>query len=187
MTRTFFSACAFAALLAVPAAADQVVLTDCSDAGVGATFCHGQTFAALDAGQPEGMSLWLHERGYLSKVLIEELADPQVTQGQIEGRIMALVSAQADHIGRNFEFEDISSYSAGGTPFGTISYSLRDAKGPKAILHSYVAAKGVVLQVISQIALKEADPAPDALRKAHAAALKAVHLAEPSVESEEEA
>lgn len=187
MSRHFFAAALLGAFLGAPALAEEPMLDECSQAGAGALFCQGSHFAQLNYSQVEGISFWLHREGFLSKVLVEEIADSKVDQAGIESRIMSLVSAQADEIGHEFDFEDLASHSLGGAPFGTLSYSLVQKGSPKAILHSYVATKGVVLQVISQIALKTADTDPLALQTAHAEALRAVHLSERAPEGENDA
>jgi hypothetical protein len=186
MILKFFSAVATAALIALPVAAEQAVSKDCKAAGAGAVFCRGDNFKPLNYSQVEGISFWLHREGFLSKVLVEEISD-EVTQARIESRIMKVVSQQAESIGTEFEFEDLASDMLDGAPFGTLSYSLMQKGSPKAVLHSYVATKGVVLQVISQIALKSADTAPAALEVAHAAALRAVRLGDRPEPSETDA
>ncbi|MBD3664239.1 hypothetical protein [Sulfitobacter aestuariivivens] len=148
----------------------------CDVAGPGAAFCQGETFSRLDGGETTGMSFWLHQAGYLSKVVVQEVPEEDAVQSDIESLIIDSVSQQAVALGRGFEFIDLSSATAAGAPFGTLSYNLAHAKGDQAILHSYVAVKGLIVQVISQIAIKEASRDPAALQNAHAEALSALEL-----------
>lgn len=152
----------------------------CGVAGPDAYFCTGEVFRKLDLDQGEGVSFWLHEAGYLSKVLVEETGDTEVTQGQIETRILDIVSRQADTLGRAFAFSDLSATEIHGVPFGTFRYRLRGEKADSVVLHSYVAVKGRVLQVVSQMALRSAASKRVTLEKAHAAALRAVKIEDPS-------
>lgn len=174
----------FAALLALSfgpmgASAEQGS-KPCGVAGPDAYFCFGDTFKKLELNKGAGVSFWMHETGYLSKVLVEETGDKQVTRSQIERRILAMVSEQAEHLGRDFAFSDLSATTLDGVPFGTFSYRLRGAKQEAAILHSYIAVKGRVLQVVSQLALRTAGSGAEALEKAHADALRAVKIEDPS-------
>ena len=162
-----------AVALATPLMAEE---RNCAKAGPQAEFCANGQFARLDEGATPGSSLWMYRGGYLSKVLVESLADAHAKRATIEARIMALVSRQAVEVGRRFEFSDMTSATLGGAPFGTLSYTLAGEDGDSVILHSYVAVEGKVAQVISQVALKRADRDPDALRAAHDAALSAVRL-----------
>lgn len=164
-----------AAVCSTPAlAADPA--TDCAVAGPEAYFCFGDTFEQLELELGEGVSFWMHEGGYLSKVLVEETGDKTVTPAQIETRILKMVSEQAKQFDRVLAFSDLNATSVHGVPFGTFSYRLQGGEQNSAVLHSYVAVKGRVLQVVSQIALNSADTAPDALERAHAAALRAVKI-----------
>jgi hypothetical protein len=148
----------------------------CREAGPGAAFCTGNTFSRLDDGVTDGLSFWMDRAGYLSKVLVQTDPDGDADQALIESQILAMVSRQASDIGRDFAFSDVTSTTAGGAPFGTLSYSLAREGRNQAILHSYVAVKGIVIQVISQIALKGADRDPEALMLAHHRALDAIEL-----------
>lgn len=158
----------------VPALAAEEPL--CRSAGPGAEFCTGGSFTRVDTGDVTGISFWLDEAGYLSKVLVQDGVGDGVDQAQIEQQILAMVSGQADDIGRDFEFSDLSSTTAGGAPFGTISYALAMGGGRQSILHSYVAVNGIIVQVISQIALKGVPNDATALRYAHHRALEAIAL-----------
>ncbi len=175
-----FSAFLFAALLSPGILAADEVQSECGAAGPDAYFCFGDAFTKLDVDHGEGVSFWVHKTGFLSKVLVEDTGGKDVTQGQIERQILALVSEQAEHFGRDFAFSDLSATTVGGVPFGTFSYRLRGATQEAAVLHSYVAVKGRVLQVVSQLLLKSADTKANALEEAHAAALRAVKLEDPS-------
>lgn len=148
----------------------------CRVAGPGAEFCTQGAFQRVDTGGVEGLSFWLDQAGYLSKILVQPDAEGAADQTRIEQQILAMVSGQATEIGREFQFSDLSSTSAGGAPFGTISYALAAEGRTQAILHSYVAVKGIVVQVISQIALKGAAADAEALKQAHHRALDAIEL-----------
>ncbi|SFE03090.1 hypothetical protein SAMN04488523_104265 [Sulfitobacter brevis] len=148
----------------------------CRAAGPGASFCTEGLFARLDKGGTKGLSYWLDSRGYMAKVMVQSGPTEAADQAQIEAQIMAMVSRQASEIGREFEFSDLTSANAGEAPFGTLSYTLAGASQNQPILHSYIAIKGVVVQVISQIALKGAKRDADALLLAHHRALEAIHL-----------
>lgn len=152
----------------------------CDVAGPDAYFCFGDAFSKLDLDQGEGVSFWVHKAGYLSKVLVEDTGGKDVTQGQIERQILALVSAQAESFGRAFSFSDLTATTIHGVPFGTFSYRLRGGSQDSAVLHSYVAVKGRVLQVVSQILMTSASTDAKALERAHADALRAVKLADAS-------
>lgn len=170
------SALLSAALLsAAPLAADDAPPA-CGVAGPDAYFCFGDAFTRLEIDHGEGVSYWVHETGFLSKVLVEDTGGKDVSQGQIERQILALVTKQATDLGRDFAFSDLSATTIGGVPFGTFSYRLRGAEREATVLHSYVAVKGRVLQVVSQLLLTSADPRTSALEEAHAAALRAVKL-----------
>ncbi|NNE50850.1 MAG: hypothetical protein HKN30_00425 [Sulfitobacter sp.] len=149
-------------------------------AGPDAYFCFGEAFKRLELGTGAGVSFWMHETGYLSKVLVEETVGKDVSQSQIETRILNMVSQQAEHLGRAFAFSDLQATSVGGVPFGTFSYRLRGDERESAVLHSYVAVKGRVLQVVSQLALRSSTSGAEALEKAHADALRAVKIEDPS-------
>lgn len=148
----------------------------CSEAGPGAAFCKGATFSRVDDGVTKGLSFWIDRAGYLSKVVVQTDPDGKADQALIESQILAMVSRQASDIGRDFKFSDVTSTTAGGAPFGTLSYSLARKGRNQAILHSYVAVKGIVIQVISQIAMKGASRDPEALMMAHHRALDAIDL-----------
>lgn len=178
-SRIFSAACLAAALGPFAALAEEGT-KPCSVAGPDAYFCFGDTFKKLELNRGAGVSFWMHETGYLSKVLVEETGDKKVTQSQIERRILAIVSEQAEHLGRDFAFSDLSATTLDGVPFGTFSYRLRGAKQESAVLHSYIAVKGRVLQVVSQLALRTAASGAEALEKAHADALRAVKIEDPS-------
>ncbi len=166
----------FAFLLTASSALAEPERPPCDDAGPDTTFCAGATFARVDEGQTQGLSFWMHRDGYLSKVLVQRVPEERVDGAEIEAQIIAMVSQQAQDIGRSFAFSDLKSASVDGATFGTLSYKLSKAEKENAILHSYVAIRGKVLQVISQIALKRASPDPAALERAHAAALDAITL-----------
>ncbi len=170
-----FAALVAAGLSHAPAFA-QDATTECAVAGPEAYFCFGDTFNRLELELGEGVSFWMHEDGFLSKVLVEETGNKTVTPAQIETRILQMVSEQAKHFGRALAFSDLNATSVHGVPFGTFSYRLQGGAQNSAVLHSYVAVKGRVLQVVSQIALANADVAPEALERAHAAALRAVKI-----------
>ncbi len=148
----------------------------CPPAGPGAVFCGGAAFNRLDRGGTEGLSYWLDHSGYLTKLVVQQGPKGIADQSVIESQIMAMVSRQAADVGRDFEFSDITSASVGGAPFGTLSYTLAGSGRKQAILHSYVAVKGVIVQVISQIAMKGTDQDPEALMMAHHRALDAIQL-----------
>ena len=148
----------------------------CRAAGPGASFCTDGLFARLDKGGTQGLSYWLDSRGYMAKVMVQNGPTEAADQARIESQIMAMVSRQASEIGREFEFSDLTSANAGEAPFGTLSYTLAGASQNQPILHSYIAIKGVVVQVISQIALKGAEKDAEALLLAHHRALGAIHL-----------
>ena len=179
MKKAFFSFLLSFTLVGPHLAGAAGATSDCGRAGPGAEFCSGATFARVDAGQTRGMSFWMHRAGYLSKVLVQEMPQEGARRGDIEAAIISIVSQQASSIGRSFEFSDISSSTRGGAPFGTLTYTLSGQSGDKPILHSYVAVKGVVVQVISQLAVKTADPGPQALHAAHRDAVAAIHLKGP--------
>ena len=176
MKRNFFAFFFALAVAAPTSSALAETSTRCSEAGPGAAFCTGSTFSRIDAGVTEGLSFWLDRAGYLSKVLVQADPDGDADQATIESQILAMVSRQATDIGREFEFSDATSTTAGGAPFGTLSYSLAQEGQDQKILHSYVAVKGIVIQVISQIALKGAAKDPEALMMAHHRALDAIEL-----------
>ena len=177
-----FFLCAALALGAGGAMADSAD-SGCDVAGPDAYFCFGDAFSKLDIEEVEGVSFWLHKAGYLSKVLVEETGDTEVTQGQIERRILDMVTAQAVSVGRDFDFTDLSATTVHGVPFGTFSYRLKGARQESAVLHSYVAVKGRVLQVVSQILLKSARTDIANLEEAHAEALRAVRIDDPSTDT----
>lgn len=174
-SKTFFAA-TFAALVSPFSLAAQELGSNCGVAGPDAYFCSGDAFTQLDVDQGEGVSFWIHRTGYLSKVLVEDLGGKEVTQAQIERQILALVSSQVESLGRDFAFSDLTASTVHGVPFGTFSYRLKGEAQDSAVLHSYVAVKGRVLQVVSQLLLKSADPKAEALEQAHAEALRAVKL-----------
>jgi hypothetical protein len=148
----------------------------CRAAGPGASFCAGQRFARLDKGGTRGLSYWIDAKGYMSKVVVQSGPEGPANQAMIESQIMEMVSRQANDIGRDFEFSDLTSATAGGAPFGTLSYTLGGTGQDQPILHSYVAVKGVIVQVISQIALKGTKRDAKALMLAHHRALDAIQL-----------
>ncbi|MEW9920831.1 hypothetical protein AB2B41_14550 [Marimonas sp. MJW-29] len=166
-----FLACA---LSASPLAAEDA--GNCATAGTDAFFCSGELFQKLELGKHEGVSFWMHRAGYLSKVLVEETGSKRISESQIERRILDIVSRQAENLGRAFAFSDLDATMGPGVSVGTFSYSLKGARGEASVLHSYVAVKGRVLQVVSQLALKSAASEAVSLEKAHAAALRAVRI-----------
>lgn len=177
MKRSFISAVLVCLATSVPIHAAPAIEQDgCRHAGPGAEFCAQGTFRRVDTGTVEGMSFWLDEAGYLSKVLVQPDAEGGSGQATIEQQILTMVSGQAVGIGRDFQFSDLTSTSAGGAPFGTISYALTGKGRTQAILHSYVAVRGIVVQVISQIALRGVPADPAALMQAHHRALDAIAL-----------
>lgn len=183
MFSNLFSALTLAAVLGPCAVLAQDAAATCDAAGPSTYFCSGDSFSKLDLGQRDGVSFWMHNTGFLSKILVEDTGGTQVTQSQIENRILAIVSEQADQLGRDFAFSDLSADTVAGVPFGTFSYNLQNDKVDSTVLHSYVALKGRVLQVISQIARKSASSEKEALQQAHAAALRAVKLTDPSTDA----
>lgn len=148
----------------------------CASAGPGASFCAGALFSRVDSGTVEGLSFWMDKAGYLSKVVVQSAAGPSVDQALVETQILSMVSAQAESVGRAFEFRDLDATTTGVAGFGTLSYSLAKAGRSQAILHSYVLVKGVVIQVISQIAKKGTAGGPGALMVAHRRAVEAIKL-----------
>lgn len=170
------SALICAAFCAAPVLADE---TDhCALAARDAFFCSGEEFRKLDLAEHEGISFWMHRAGYLSKVLIEETGSSTVSQSVIERRILEMVSQQAQNLGRDFAFSDLEAATVQGMPVGTFSYDLKGKDGVASILHSYVAVRGRVLQVVSQMALKSATGEAVSLETAHSAALRAIQIRE---------
>lgn len=176
MFRKFFFAALTGTILGPVAAGAQSTVDGCGVAGPNAYFCFGDTFRELKLKQVEGVSFWMHEGGYLSKVLVEETGGKAVTSSQVETRILAMVTEQAHDLGRDFNFSDLRSANVHGVPFGTFSYRLEGAAQDSAVLHSYVVVKERILQVVSQVALNSASRDPADLQEAHAAALRAVKI-----------
>ena len=163
--------------LAPLTAAAQNVTPDCVSAGPGADFCTQAQYNRVDQGQTEGISYWLDAQGYLAKVVVQPGPTRPAESAVIESRILSMVSQQANHVGRAFEFSDLSSARAGGARFGTISYALADKTGRgQPVLHSYLAVEGVIVQVISQPAVNGAPRDAEALTLAHHRALEAIEL-----------
>ena len=166
----------FAAASITTGSANASDTRGCRIAGPGASFCAESDFARVDIGSTEGLSYWLDSRGYLSKVVVQNGPADGADQARIEAEILAMVTRQALDIGRAFEFDDLTSATAGEAPFGTLSYSLSGARQDQPILHSYVAVEGIIVQVISQIAVNGAARDADGLMLAHHRALEAIHL-----------
>lgn len=166
-----------------PLAANAADTVACGDAGPRTEFCGGAIFSRLDDGSAQGVSFWLHRTGFMSKILVQEVQGGNFSQGDIEGSILEMVSSQANAQGRAFTFSDIEAANIGGQPFGTLSYAFSREGGEQAILHSYVSTGDLILQIISQIGLSSASSAPDALEKAHAAALHALVLTDAGPEA----
>lgn len=148
----------------------------CDRTGTNARFCAGTVFAQVAPDTPEGVTFWLHERGYLSKVLVEDTGTATPSAAEVEARIVSIVAQQAAMLDRTFDFADLEAGVTSGVSFGTLRYALRTGDRGQTILHSYVAAQGVVVQVISQVALKSASRDLSDLTAAHADALRAVRL-----------
>lgn len=168
----FLNFLAAALTLAGHANADDAA-KPCINAGPDAYFCAGDTFTQLEVAHGAGVTFWLHEAGYLSKVLVESGDGTPPTQGQIERQILTQVSQQAASIGHDFAFSDLQARSVNGAPYGTFSYQLKGADQDSAVLHSYVAVGDRVLQVVSQALVKMTGAD---LEHAHDDALRAVRL-----------
>jgi hypothetical protein len=175
--KRIFSAFIFCAVLTgqggLPAAAET---EQCPSAGPGASFCAGSDFSRVDTGGIDGLSYWMDDAGYLSKVVVEAGMDASVNQAVVESHILSMVTAQASEVGRAFEFRDLKSARSDGADFGTISYSLAKAGRAKPILHSYVLVGEIVVQVISQAARKGTARDAAALLQAHRRAIDAIEL-----------
>lgn len=178
-----FSIMSAVACFLLPSVALAADAGSCVRAGPGAEFCAGGDFSRIDDGSTDGITYWLHQGGFMSKVLVQDVGQGSFTQGDIESSIIAMISAQAASQGRAFDFSDIEAAQMGGQPFGTLSYALSRKGGEQAILHSYVATGRLVLQIISQVGLSSASRAPQDLEQAHAAALHALTLADAGPEA----
>lgn len=167
--------------LIAPAYADTLTASaDCDGPAPGMTFCSGDEFSRVDDGLTAGQSYWMHEDGYVSKLLVQPGPQQAVTQADIESQIIAMVSAQAARIGRSFEFSDLSSMAGDDALFGTINYTLAGDGTPLNIMHSYATMEGVLIQVISQGPVQNVSDHPVDLKSAHFDALAAIHLTGPN-------
>ncbi len=156
--------------------------TECSNVGPNMRFCSGETFKRLDSGQRNGISYWSHSGGFVSKVLTERDSFDLATQNIIEGRIIAMINAQAEAAGHDFEFFDLDSRSLHGAPFGTLTYQLTNAETATVVFHSYAALNGLVVQVLSQIAAGDGSESVTALKSAHFEAIGALKPIQPTDE-----
>ncbi|MGJ8544401.1 MAG: hypothetical protein ACSHWZ_03080 [Sulfitobacter sp.] len=168
----------FAALIALASAGSVAAeeLGGCAQIGPGAGFCGADLFKPLRQYDLPGQSFWLHRAGFLSKLLVQDDPAGRANQGEVEAQIIGMVRGRAGEMGAGFEFLDVVSARAGGQPYGTLSYRVKDGGRAKTILHSYLVADGVVVQVISQIGVSRASREATALSAAHEDALRALRL-----------